>query len=336
MNLFRRPRVGTGSALLDREAERAHEALRKLRQVPGARGSGTEWRDLKRRRRRRNALRIVLGTSFLVVTAGLALGAVFGSKEGVAWIRQHTDLFKVQDILVTGMEKLTRDQVISAAGIGLGQDILTIDPDSVAIRVAGLPLVKTVVAERTWKREIIVSVVERKARAAVFLDRLCEVDDEGVVLPDDPDGSVDDLTIVRGLDCGAAPAGTRLSSPGLLPALNLIGTLSRPELRLESIVSEVWAQEADSLVLILLANSVPVRVGRGDIPPRRLMAFRAVIEDLAAKKIDPEYLDLRFSGQIVVKPRPEPDEETSGDGADGRTGRSGAVTRGRRSHGLNT
>jgi cell division protein FtsQ len=245
----------------------------------------------------------------------------------------------VQDIIVTGMDRLSRDEVIRAADLALGDDILEVDTDSVAARVAALPLVRSVEARRTWKREVIVSVVERTPLAAVLLDRLCEVDEEGVVLPGDPSGSVSDLTIIRGLDVGAVPAGTRLQSPGLQPALELVTRLSRPELALDRVVSEIWAGEADSLVMFLLSNAVPVRVGRGDIPPRRLMAFRAVIEDLVAKDIDPEYLDLRFSGQIVVKPRPEPpdDEGKSGARVGNRTVKGDAGHRGRRSrHGLNT
>jgi hypothetical protein len=52
-----------------------------------------------------------------------------------------------------------------------------------------------------------------------------------------------------------------------------------------------------------MKNAVPVKVGKGDIPDRRLLAFGAVLSDLDNREIDPEYLDLRFAEQVVVKPR---------------------------------
>ncbi|TPW09779.1 MAG: hypothetical protein FD129_2096, partial [bacterium] len=38
-----------------------------------------------------------------------------------------------------------------------------------------------------------------------------------------------------------------------------------------------------------------------------LLALRAVLDDLMAKEIEPEYVDVRFAGQVVYKPKPTPE-----------------------------
>jgi cell division protein FtsQ len=335
----RKPRTRAETAA-DREAVRAHEALQALRAArTSAKASpSSEWRDLTRRRRKRRAVRFVAGTALVIGTAAALGGAAYGGIHGFAWLRANTDLLAIHEISVAGTARLTPRDVIAAAGIRPGDDILNVNTDSLEARIErSLPLIRTAGARRTWKRELVMTVEERQPRAVVVLDRMCEVDEEGVVLPPDSTGSLTDLAIIMGLEPVPAIPGTRIVTPGLKPALDFIGLLSEPRLGLENAVSEIWAGDPDSLVMILMEKAIPVRVGRGDIPLRRLMAFRAVIEDLAERKIDPEYLDLRFSGQIVVKPGPETEDVTSSAGARIRAAKPATDRRGRRSrHGLNT
>lgn len=324
------------------EAHRAEEALRLVRQMRHARAATPEWRALARRRRRRSAVRTV-ATAFLGL-AGVALlvGVALGARAGFAWLRGHTDLFTVHHLAVTGTEKLQPADILRVAGVAAGDDILALNPDSLARRVARLPQVRSVTARRTWKREVLFQVAERHPVANVLLDRLWQVDEEGVVLPGEGPDLVEDLPIIRGLGVDPVPPGTRLIAPGLGRALALVRSLGIPELGLDQAVSEVIASEPDSLVMTLMADGVPVRVGRGDIPPRRLMALRAVLDDLARQNVEAEYLDLRFAGQVVVMPVPEVEEAEDGAAgpekkAGGDAGRSGAAARGRRSrHGRNT
>ncbi|MDZ4804745.1 MAG: cell division protein FtsQ/DivIB, partial [Candidatus Eisenbacteria bacterium] len=117
-------------------------------------------------------------------------------------------------------------------------------------------------------------------------------------------GSVADLPIIRGLDITAPAAGQAINDAAARPAAALAARLAESSVNLADRVSEIWAADPDSLVLILMTHAIPVKVGRGDISERRLLALRAVLDDLACKEIEPEYIDLRFAGQVVYKPKP--------------------------------
>ncbi len=321
---------------VDPSADRAWQALEVVRSERRGGVDGEGWARLRSRRRRRGAVRWAARLAALGVLGLGVYGFVEAGRLGFGWVRTNTDLFRVRTITVTGTERLTPETIIEAAGLSRGDDILDLDMAVLERRVASLPRVRGVTARRTLKREIHLDVVERKAQALVLLDTMHEVDDEGVVLPPDAEGGVADLAIIFGLDAVVPAYGHRIQADGLAQALRLVRNLSRPEVGLDASVSEIRAFRPDSLVMVMMQNGVPVRVGNGDIPPRRLTAFRAVFEDLVRKEIDSEYLDLRFAGQVIVKPRPEPPGGSSGAGAAG-SGNNRDGKKGRRSqNGLNT
>lgn len=330
---FRKDRnAGQDSA----EADRAFEVLQAVRDERRREPAGEGWTKLRSRRRRRGITRALARMAALVVL-GLGLyGVVEAGRMGFNFVRTDTELFRVKSIVVTGTERLSGTAVIEAAGLHVGDDILGLDMSELMLRVQGLPRVKSVTARRTFKREVYLVIEERRSHALVLLGDMHEVDEEGVVLPPDSLDGVADLTIIFGLDAPVPEYGHRIQAEGLMPALRLVGNLSRPEVGLDAAVSEIRAGQPDSLVMVMMQDGVPVRVGNGDIPPRRLTAFRAVFEDLARKKIDSEYLDLRFAGQVIVKPRPEAPGDHSELGPSG-SGKPRTVKRGRRSqNGLNT
>lgn len=298
-----RPAAPAGA---DDEARRAQAALEFLRrsgttreEAPGS-PVGREWRELKRRQRRRTARRTAAWLTTLAVAIGLTVGGWLGGRQGFAWLRGHTDLFRARSIEVSGVERLGRDEVVQAAGLAVGQDLIALRPDSVRAALARLPRVKSVTVDRNLRREIRLAITERKPSALILLAETWEIDDEGVLLPADASGHLADLPVIVGLPPETAVAGACIDPPGLKAALRLAGRLA--EAGLLNDVSDINVARPDSLLLVMQPEGVLVRAGDGDVPVRRLQAMQAARGDLKLREIDPAYLDVRFAGLIVAKP----------------------------------
>jgi cell division protein FtsQ len=323
--LFRRIRFRPAGGGLDDEGRRAHDVLARVQRIAADAPRAPEWRDFHARRRRRWIRRIVVGLVVTVVAVGAAAGGWYGGRAAWSWARNDSGWLDVAGIEVTGLTRLTRNDILSVAGIRAGDPLLDVDENAVAARLALLPLVRTARVEKNWSRGVVIAIEERRPVAVVLADRLVEVDAEGIVLPADASGAPADLPIVRGLEAVLPEPGGRVIDSALPNALDLAVRISEPGLGLEERVSEIWAAEADSLVLTLMDGGVPVLVGRGDCPRRRLEALCVVLDDAARREEVLEYVDLRFVGQVVTKPRPEPEVEEESTPAEGP---SGAVTRG--------
>jgi len=300
MTIFRFPRRPLD---LDDEGKRANEALQKVMAVQRDSTPSAEWRQWEGRRRRRRVRRSLGAIGAALAVVALGAGGWFGGRLAFSWVKNETGWLRIQKVEVVGLDRLSEADVLSAAGIHVGEYYFDADPDSAAARLSNVPLVKSAAVHRSWKRRIRIDITERRPAALALLERSVEIDEEGVVLPADPSGFTADLIIVRGLSGPIPLPGQRLADPAALPAARLSARLASPMVNLAEQVSDIWAADPDSLVLVLMENAVPVNVGRGDIPERRLLAFAAVLHDLDDKEIEPEYLDLRFAEQVVVKPK---------------------------------
>lgn len=336
---FHRGRFRPPGAGLDDEGRRAFETLRRVQRLANDAPKAPEWGEFNRRRNRRRLRTVGSALLFGTLVVAVAVAGWYGGRAGWSWVRNDSGWLDVTRVAVVGTARLDASELQAAAGVRPGDALLDIDAPAVVARLELLPLVRRAQVKKNWSREVVITVEERQPVALVLIDRLVEVDVDGVVLPADAGGDMANLPIVRGLDAEVPEPGGRIVDPALPGALDLAVRISDPTLGLERRVSEIWAAEADSLVLHLMEGGVPVLVGRGDCPRRRLQALCAVLDDMARREENLEYVDLRFVGQIVTKPRPEPEveeESTDNPGATSAVTR-GAGPKGRRSrHGLNT
>ena len=65
-------------------------------------------------------------------------------------------------------------------------------------------------------------------------------------------------------------------------------------------ISEIRVDHPDSLVVYLLQDGTPVRVGTGRMSRTKVQALLVTIDELAKEGSKPEYIDLRFVDQVVV------------------------------------
>jgi cell division protein FtsQ len=122
----------------------------------------SEVRDATARlelRRRGDRRRRWVRWLFVVLVVAL-LGAI-------GWVVGFSPLLAATSVTVSGVDVLSKDDVLTAAAVPVGTPMVRIDTDAVAQRVAGLPPVAGVTVTRAWPGTIRIAVTERKPRLAI-------------------------------------------------------------------------------------------------------------------------------------------------------------------------
>lgn len=112
-----------------------------------------------------------------VVVLMVALVAAAG------WVVLGSRLLVVRHVDVTGMNRLTRAEVLDAANVPIGTPLARLDAGAVRERVFTVAQVQAVTIERTWPSTLKIEITERTPRAAVAHNgRFDLVDASGVTI----------------------------------------------------------------------------------------------------------------------------------------------------------
>ena len=206
------------------------------------------------RARRRTRLAVTLSVAALLTLLGLA-----------GWLALDTGLLGVQDVRVTGTERLDPAQVRAVAAIPAGTPLARLDTGSVADRLSRLPEVAAVDVVRDWPRSVTIRVRERvpaavQARGTAYV----LVDRSGVVF-----ASVDHRP--PGLPVVSAPVDA--GPPALRAALDALEALPAA---VRGSVRQVRAASAEEVV-VQLSKGRTVRWGSPDRGARKAAVLAVLV-----------------------------------------------------------
>ena len=103
------------------------------------------------------------------------------------WILLGSRLLVVRDVAVTGLERVSREEVVAAVGVPTGTPLIRVDLEEGADRVGTLTLVESATVSRGWPATLRVEVVERQPLLAVRVgEEYRLVDRDGVRIEDTP------------------------------------------------------------------------------------------------------------------------------------------------------
>lgn len=254
--------VRTGGAVID---DRIAERRREVRQ------------ERQRRRRRRT----------LILAAVLALVAVFV-------VIERGPLVALDEVRVTGHDRLSEEEIRAAAGLELGTSTLRLRLRQVAARVEGLPLVATAEATRVDPLTVAIRVEERRpVLGATGDDRQVLVDREGIVLVEE---DLPGLPRIALTGPPPEPGRTVQDDPALANAFAVWRGLSGP-LRAEVIRYEA---ASDRDLVLVLERGIDVRFGRAERVDEKVRALGRVLEDVGTEPI--AAIDVRAPRAPVVIP----------------------------------
>jgi cell division protein FtsQ len=236
----------------------------------------------------------------LLLLGVLALGCGFGASRlpWEAWRGRYAVLTRIE---VRGQRYLDPERLALAAGLKPGDDLLRLDLGCARERLRGLPRIARAEVRRAWLRRVRIQVEERLPALIVHHGMPWEMDSSGVLLPPLANGALADVPLLTGPDLSPFPAGAVCATPDVRRALAWVEALRHPQLQLLGRLSEVDVRPRGRVELVLTDGT---RVLAPSWPPslERLSALRVVLADLEQRGIVPGEVDLRFAGQVIVRP----------------------------------
>lgn len=101
---------------------------------------------------------------------------------GSVWLVYFSSYLALKSADVTGTRHLTKDEVLTAADLPIGDPLARVDADAIARRVRAMAYVKSVEVTREWPDKLRIDLTERTAVAVVDLGGAIRgLDADGVV-----------------------------------------------------------------------------------------------------------------------------------------------------------
>ena len=252
-----------------------------------------------RRRVARRARFVVGGLAALVVIAATVQGTALGA----AWLAR-SPRFAVTAIEVSGQSRLTRDDIVAAAGISPGANVFALDPREIVARLEALPLIRHAEVVRNFPDRVTLIVEERRPFTVVHADRLHWIDEEGVSLGVESRAVALNTPVLSGLhaqDLGRNGRGA--ASERARSGLVLLHLLLRSKSSLFGQISEIDMSRSEGPVLYTV-DGIEVRLGKDDWEAR-IGRLQGVLAQLRTARETAASIDLRFRDQIVLRTQPK-------------------------------
>jgi cell division protein FtsQ len=236
-----------------------------------------------------------------VALALAGLAAVVAVAVLVPWRPLRTRFAVVRDVRIEGARYLDAARVAEVAGLRQGDDLFDVDCERARQALLLDPRIARAEVGHAWLRTVRVRIVEREPVLLVRHGAPWEVDSCGVLLQPLARGVVADVPLLTGPDFSRLRAGTQVRTVEVRRGLAWVRALAARDLQLAGEVSEVDVADADSTAILLMDGT---KVLAPAWPPdaRVLSALRVVLRDLPHRQVQPGAVDLRFDGQVVVRP----------------------------------
>ncbi|KAF0215760.1 MAG: cell division protein [Geobacteraceae bacterium] len=240
----------------------------------------------------KKAVRLV---SWVVVVA--LVGVIGFEAYGVL---ARTTFLKLERIEVTTLKRLTREEVLTLAGVNPGDDMLALRLSRIGEHLAKNPWVEKVKVRRYFPHTLVIEIAEREPVAVANMGYLYYLDKNGEIFKPLTVGDRLDYPVLTGIteeEMGKDPAGSR---EALKSALDLIALLSGGTVFSLSDISEIHYDKGYGFTLFSAQGGVPVRLGNSGFGDK-LMRFARIYRDLQAQMPNLQYIDLDYSDKIIVK-----------------------------------
>jgi cell division septal protein FtsQ len=211
-------------------------------------------------------------------------------------------------ITVKGNTTISEEEILKAAGIKRDSVINLDDINYLFIRdrILKHPEVKKVVVSKESPSELIIEITEKRPVAVVVKNsELFLIDDDYEIFSFKNFEKIYDLPVINGLKAENDPDYKK----DLRSALNLIKEAYTKGKSLQNLISEVNVSDSDKLVVYTNDHSAMFYFPRPDsgiaekeMFNEKLNLFKNFFdEEIMRKNLKFEYVDLRFSNQIIAK-----------------------------------
>lgn len=271
--------------------------------------------------RMRPVFRVMLVLGIVLLTSGAATGLVMGSLALSRWT-QTSQAFNLDTIAVTGNSAVGKEEIITVSGLERGRNIWSADLAETERRLMLDRRFERVELNRRLPGTVVLRVKELQPVAFVQLDRLYGVSERAELIPLSPGKGLPDLPVIT-FDASSyrpawsdqsAPDGAAsrerhfetlregmLANPGVGRALYLMKVLRAMSPRMYGELSEIHVSSPDDPIAYMVEGGLAIRFGTGHYPGKIEM-LRRTVERLETDAIRTRLIDLRFKGQVIVRP----------------------------------
>lgn len=245
------------------------------------------WRKLLHR-----SLRV--GITFFSV-ALILIGGFF-----VTQLMLASDLFRVDQIVVQGNERLVEQQVEALSDIQIGINTFSLDLGLIGRKIEENSWVQQADVQRIFPRQVVISLKERQPVAIINLGYLYYLDDQGEVFK--VLGAKDslDYPIITGFNYDKAQGHDSEYAQKLRKIVALLADLRRRDVFSLAQVSEVHHEDSGGFSLFTLEGGVRIKLGY-DEHSRKLDRLERIYAQLQPKLQMLDYIDLNVEEKVIVR-----------------------------------
>jgi cell division protein FtsQ len=211
---------------------------------------------------------------------------------------------KVSEVIVEGNRYFSAKEVRSRAGIAAGTLLDSVRLAAVRGRLVAHPYIRDARVGRAYPGAVTIEIDERTPVASFSVNGVIRyIDAWGVVLPYMQAGVPSDLPGITGIpELARTRAGDAVEGDEFFRALGVLEAALEADSSVYRLISEVDMKNGGDVHIYASESAVPIILGRGD-ELRKLTLLQAFWEKYV-REAGPEnlqYLDLRFSDQVVAK-----------------------------------
>jgi cell division protein FtsQ len=245
---------------------------------------------------------VFVGKLLLVAIAVVGLGAV--GKLAERHVRT-SPAFATRAISVEGYERLSEAEILTAAGLSLGQNVFEVPPEDAQARLLRHPWIAEARVLRRLPGTFHVELREHQASALIWLDRLYLVGEDATLFKSVAPGDPVDLPVVTGVDVRRFTRDRPYRSSLLLEVVAVLHDYRAAGLFRREPIAEIHVEPDDALSLYVGDDATEIRLGRG--PYRsKLRKLRTVLDRLEAREARPAYVyldNVRRPDRVTVRLR---------------------------------
>ncbi len=210
-----------------------------------------------------------------------------------------------REIIFTGNRYLKNEELQSLIGIKVNDKMYSIADNAIYKNLKSSPWIKDAVIRREFigfsSGRILINVKEAVPIAILKMsERIYLVDKDGSVLEPLKEGTVFFLPVIKEID-------PMKSKEAFIEAVRFIMVLHERKLFSPGDNIVITGQRPEDISLEL--EGVTIKIGSGDLD-KKLDRLGLVTEELEKRNMQVEYIDLRFTDKIIVKPLIAAQEET--------------------------
>jgi len=235
------------------------------------------------------------GLALAVISGLLVIGYLYVSK---------SDYFAVKKVIISGLNRISREDILRVAGLDRPVNIWLFDADQVAAAISTLSWLDEVRVSKTMPDTVTVEIVEHRPRLLVSLGRIYYLNDKGVLFKELEPGENPNLVIVSGFLEDELLSRAPAVKTALAEVFSLVEVLEarQDEFKLDHI-SEINYDVVRGLTLFARRGELEIKVGFGAYEEkfRRLnrvgthLKQHGHFEGLA-------YINLEASPRVIVRP----------------------------------